>query len=389
MKKFGSIVCIALIACLGLFANGNQESSRADADVIRIGWFGPLSGAAAEVGVNGVNAVKVAIDQINNNGGIKGKKLDLVSYDDEGNYETSVKVVTRLVEQDKVDGIVGSHLSSSVLAACDITEKAKTPMFGTGTSTIWTNIGLKYTWRGTACSSLFNEGTYDAMCKMGATKVATICGDTEYAQTCTKQLESFVDGNPSMNVVATESWTTGDTNYSGQLIKIVSKNPDALYIVGGGEDVGKVIAQARQQGYDGYIYGVEPFADTNAMKMAGAAFENCIFGCAYFIPSSIDLAQNDLEKSFLTAYKAKFGELPTAEVAYRAYDAMCLLANAMEHATVLDGDSIRAAVLSTSYTGIGGTFDFSADTGEGLSQSHVYIYTDNRHQDFSKWRESK
>jgi len=377
---------MVLLGSMMVFAGGaSDKSSIPNSKAIRIGWFGPLSGAAAEVGVNGLNAVKVAIKQINQNGGIMGKELDLIPYDDSGNYETSVKVVTRLIQQDKIIGIVGSHLSSSVLAASDSTEKAKIVMFGTGTSSIWTNIGLKYTFRGTACSDLFNKGAYDAMCKMNAKRIATICGDTEYAQTCTKNIWAFVTKNPDMKIVASESWTTGDSDYSGQLIKIVNAKPDALYIVGGGEDVGKVIAQARQQGYEGYIYGVEPFADTNAMKMAGSAFENCIFGCAYFIPASIDQAQTDVEKNFLTAYRAMFNQLPTAEVAYRAYDSMMLLAKAIEKAKSLDGDAIRAAVLKLSYKGIGGDFNFSSDTGEGLSVAHVYIYADGRHQDFYKW----
>lgn len=384
MKK---LLNVFLYLCLIIGLVACTSDDKENANTVKIGWYGPLSGAAAEVGINGINAVKIAVEQINAVGGINGKQIKLVSYDDEGSAETSVKVVTRLIEQDNVVAIVGSHLSSSVLSSSDITEDSKIVMVGTGTSSIWTNVGLKYTFRGTACSNQFNDQAYDAMIKMGATKVATICGDTEYAQTCTTNIIKYINDNPDMEIVASESWTTGDTDYSGQLIKIVNANPDALYIVGGGEDVGKVIAQARQQGYEGYIYGVEPFADTNAMKMAGEAFEDCIFSCAYFIPASIEAALTSQEKDFLTAYDAMFEKLPTAEVAYRAYDSMMLLATAMEQTTDFSGDAIREAFLKMNYTGIGGDFDFSADTGEGLDQVKVYIYKDGAHHDFYKWLE--
>ena len=155
MKKI-FVLLLALAMAFSLFAcsgNNNDADSTDGADstgdTIKLGWYGPLSGSAASVGTSGETAAKLAVKQINENGGILGKQIELIEYDDEGNYETSVKCATRLVEQDHVIGIVGSHLSSSVLATSDVTEEAKVVQFGTGTSEIWTNIGLSYTFRPT------------------------------------------------------------------------------------------------------------------------------------------------------------------------------------------------------------------------------------------------
>ena len=121
-------------------ANQPKEES---GDTIKIGFYGPLTGASSVVGVEGQKAVELAVKEANEAGGINGRQLELISYDDAQNTETSVKVVTRLVESDKVTAIIGSHISGSILATVDISEAAKVVQIGSGTSPIWTNIGLK------------------------------------------------------------------------------------------------------------------------------------------------------------------------------------------------------------------------------------------------------
>ena len=132
-RVFASILAAAL--ALNLAACGNNEQASNDgqqdsgAETIKIGWYGPLSGSAASVGTTGNMATKLAIKQINENGGILGKQIELMEYDDQGNTETSVKNVTRLIEQDQVVGIIGSHLSAAVLATSDVSEEAKVVQF--------------------------------------------------------------------------------------------------------------------------------------------------------------------------------------------------------------------------------------------------------------------
>ena len=110
----------AVALALNLAACGNDKQASNDgrqdsgAETIKIGWYGPLSGSAASVGTTGNMATKLAIKQINENGGILGKQIELMEYDDQGNTETSVKNVTRLIQQDQVVGIIGSHLSAAV-----------------------------------------------------------------------------------------------------------------------------------------------------------------------------------------------------------------------------------------------------------------------------------
>ena len=114
---------------------------------------------------------------------------------------THLDVNTRQ-ESDKVTAIIGSHISGSILATVDISEAAKVVQIGSGTSPICTNIGLKYTFRGTACSDQFNIDCYKSMETMGATKIATLAGETEYAQTAAGTIHDLVKDGGKREVVA-------------------------------------------------------------------------------------------------------------------------------------------------------------------------------------------
>lgn len=352
---------------------GTEGAAQPSVDPIKVGFYGPLTGASSVVGVEGQKAVELAIKQANAAGGVKGRQIEVIGYDDAQNTETSVKVVTRLVESDKVTAIIGSHISGSILATVDITEAAKIVQIGSGTSPIWTNIGLKYTFRGTACSDQFNVDCYKSMETLGATKIATLAGETEYAQTAAGTIKKLVEEGGKMQMTAEENFTTGDTDFSGQILKIIASGADGIYVVGGSEDMGKIVKQCRQKGYSGYIYGIEPFGAPDAKSVAGDAFDQIVFSCCYFVPDSVEEASSDAEKKFLEAFVAEYGALPTSEVAYRDYDGTNILLEAMRQAKTLDGDGIREAILALKYEGIGGTFDYSGDTGEGLSAGNTFI----------------
>lgn len=378
---FAVTLALSLVACSSGESGDTSDSSQdesSSADTIKIGWYGPLSGSAASVGVSGETAVKLAVKQINEAGGILGKQVELVEYDDQGSSEVSVKNVTRLIEQDQVVGIVGSHLSASVLATSAINEEAEIIQMGTGTSDIWTNIGLSYTFRSTVCSSLFNQGCYDSMVTMGATKIATLSAETEYAQLATQTVVDLIEADGVMTVVAQEGYTSGDTDFSGQITKMLAAEPDGVLLNGGGEDLGKIVKQLRMQGYEGYIYGIESLADQQTLELAGEYADDVIFSCCYFVPQNIEDALSDAERDFLTAYEAEYGELPVSEVAYRAYDGMNILCQAIELAGSTDGPAIREALMSNTFTGIAGTFDFSDGSGDGITSGTTYIIQDGK-----------
>ena len=144
MKKVLVLLLIAIFT-VGLF--GCQQTSEVSEtggngdDVIKIGLFQPLTGPSSLMGTAGYNSAKLAVEEINEAGGILGKKVELIPYDDKSSPEEAVKAVTRMIEVDEVDAIIGSLHSGNIQAAGDILEEAQIPLMGTGTSPQWLEQG--------------------------------------------------------------------------------------------------------------------------------------------------------------------------------------------------------------------------------------------------------
>lgn len=163
MKK---ILAVALVLCMAVSlaacggttsqsAQSTQNTQQADAvaaaDTFIIGCPQPLTGTNAQPGECALNAVKLAAKQFNENGGINGKQVKVLSYDDQGLPEEAVKLATRMVQADGVQAIIGSCISSCVLSSGKIYNDAKIPTFGTGTSPTWMAEGWEYVFR--ACQN--------------------------------------------------------------------------------------------------------------------------------------------------------------------------------------------------------------------------------------------
>ena len=131
----------------GSSAQSGSSEAAAEGGEYVVGCPQPLTGTNAQPGECALNAAKLAAKQINENGGILGKQVRIVSYDDQGSPEEAVKVATKMVQVDKCEAIVGSCISSCVLSSGPIFNEAKIPTFGTGTSPTWMKQGWECVFR--------------------------------------------------------------------------------------------------------------------------------------------------------------------------------------------------------------------------------------------------
>lgn len=150
-----------------------------------------------------------------------------------------------------------------------------------------------------------------------------------------------------VEVLVEETYQPTDTDYTGQVNKILAANPDGVLIYGMTNECALAIKQFRRNGYEGFIYGPEAMGVPDLVKVAGEAADNVIFGSAAVIPATVEDAINDVEKAFLEAFIAEYGELPVSDVVYRGYDSVMLIAEALKNASdIKDPDSIREAMLN-------------------------------------------
>ena len=345
---------------------------------VRIGFYGPLTGATSLAGQASKNGAQLAVDELNTAGGIAGTPVRLIAYDDKSSPEQAVKNVTKLIDSDQVHGIVASLHSGNILAAAPIIEEGKTPAVGLGTSPEWQQKGYTYLFRALASNDYGNIGICDFIKKLGYTKVGILYRAEDYAKFNAEDIAEKLAAQ-SIEVVATESFPAKDTDYTAQITNILNKEPQTIISYAGSENLGIILKQLRQKGYDGYLFGDQSLTMPDIREVAGAAADGAIFSANYIIPDSPEGAGNEIEKAFCESYMETFGEMPASDNAYRAYDAVKILARGVEDAGTLEGEAVRDAIENiTDLNGIAGTFNFKGNHGEGIDAVRNYMIRDNR-----------
>ena len=155
MKKKLCLAMACMLLLTSLVGCGSQSSGEeSNSSTIKIGYFGPLTGGTAQAGQAALNGVQIAVNELNEAGGVLGKQLEIVSYDDKSSPEEAVKAATKLVQVDKVNAIFGSLHSANVQAAAPVIEEAKTICVAGGTSPTWLEQGYTYLFRSISNSSV-------------------------------------------------------------------------------------------------------------------------------------------------------------------------------------------------------------------------------------------
>jgi branched-chain amino acid transport system substrate-binding protein len=374
MKK---VLILLLILVIGfgsvVFAAAQAEKE----DVIKVGFYGPLSGPMSLSGIASRQGTELAIKQLNDAGGVLGKKLVLFPYDDKSSPEQAVKAVTRMIESDKVHVIVGSLHSGNTLAQGPVGEKAKIPQIAIGTSPTWLEQGFKYHFRCLPNTHIINVEIARTIDKLGLKKIGGLGRSDEYGKT---GIEDVRDQLSAKNIPMTAEWfQPGDTDFTGQLTKLINSGIDGLIAYGVDVDQGPIMKQARRLGFTGLVFGPESMNVPSVKEVAGKDADGAIYGSAYVIPDTIEESINQMHKDFFTAFVAEFGAMPESQVAMRCYDAVNLLAEAIRRAGSLDGTAIRDQ-LDNLYgvEGLAGTFDFRGNHGEGILYSRMFAIKDGK-----------
>lgn len=341
-------------------------------DSIRIGFFGPLTGNTATAGQSLRNGARIAVEEINAQGGLLDRPLVLVEYDDRSSPEQAVKSVLRLVTRDRVTAIVGSLHSGNILAAAPILEEFRTPTVGSGTSPAWLEQGYRYLFRSLGNSGLAVRELARYAREQALTQVAILHGNDEYGTTGADDFATLAREH-GLGIVARESFTHGDRDFTGQFARILAESPDAVLVWALGDDLGALTRQLRQAGYGGPVLGAEGYTMAQVLEIAGDAADGVVLAAQYLVPESPSGASDPLARSFLERYEASFGAMPASDNAYRGYDSVRILAEAIRRAGRLDGKAIADAIHGLQgFRGIAGSFDFPGHEGEGIHHSRIF-----------------
>lgn len=368
---------------------GENPSQSISGETIKIGLYSTITGTNALAGEMMEKGARLAVKEVNDTGGVNGAKVELVVYDDKSTPEGAVKAVTRMVDVDKVVAMIGSNASPNIIAGAQITEDAGVIQVGGGTSPSYTNAGYQYIFRGTANANLPNKAFVDAMSTMGATKVAILSVASEYGTSGVASVKEILPD--TMKIVCEEQYQPTDTDYTGQVAKIIASGADAVVLYGMTNELALSIKQLRRNGYEGYIYGPEGLGVPDIINVAGETADNTIFGSGAVVPATVEDAANEVEKAMLTAFVEEYGQMPVSDVVYRGYDSAKLIIEALKNTEdISNPDLIREAFLGiTDFEGIAGTYNFSDGSGDGLDVARTYIISEGKNVMFDKWLENQ
>jgi len=345
----------------------------------KIGTVLSTTGPAAFLGEDMKKGMEIAINEINAAGGINGRKIEWVFYDAESQAAKGVNATKRLIEQDKVDIIVGGgNMSGIALAMVPLTEKADMPFISTeGALQIVTPINERAnTFKTTLDDAQVIERAIDFWKKKGIKKVALLADNSGFGQGAKTQMERIA---PQHGIeVVYESFTPSDTTLVPQLTRI--KNTDAQAIVCWTTAPSGVVflKEVKQLGLDDRMimhgYG---FVSQRYMELAGDAAKGLLLIGQKF-PVAQDLPDNDPGKKamldLIEKYTKVYGSAPNMFAA-QTFDAIQMAKTALAQGGT-DKAKVRTALESlNSFPALGGNFTFSKERHSGLSKSDAIIMT--------------
>ena len=333
-----------------------QEGSP-DTTTIKIGYFGDLSGPTFNFGESAKNGVLLAAAEINQAGGINGRRIDVVIEDDQGSPERAATVVNKLMHLDNVVALIAGGASGSSLAAGPNAQAAQVPMISpSSTNPAVTQIG-DYIFRACFIDAFQGEVMARFAVKSLNAKKAAIMLDynSPYSRGLTEFFElSFT--KLGGQVVSKQSYTQGDSDFRGQLSELKGTEPDIIYLPGYYGDIAIIAKQARQLGLTQPLLGGDGWDAPELWSLAGDSINGSYISNHYSVEDPSPAIQK-----FVQDYKMQSGNLLPDAHAALAYDAMRFLAEAIQRAGT-DGPKLREALAATkNFHGITGVISMDKD----------------------------
>ena len=362
----GKLLATAISAMLAVsvVASGCGGGSKAS-DEIKIGVVSEMTGSNATYGTSVVNGMKLALKEVNDKGGVNGKKVSIVVADSKSEPAEAANAMSKLVNQDKTPVVMGIFTSSSAIAAANVSESAKVPFLAIGATNPKVTLDEK---TGKVKPNTFRvcfidpfQGTVGANFVLNELKLKKAVIFVDNSSDYSKGLASFFKQaytSKGGEIVGEEAYLQKDTDFKAVLTKIKTMNPEILYVPGYYEEVGKIIKQARELGMTLPIVGGDGWDSPKLSEIAGAGPLNNTFFTNHYSPDDT----SEASKAFVDAYVKAYNQKPDAP-AVLGYDGARLMIDAISRAGGTDGAKVSKALAETK--------NYKAVTGDtSLNETH-------------------
>lgn len=377
MKRIALLAAMAMVLVLVLGA-----CQPAQPQTIKIGVNAELTGGIPVVGESCKNAAELAVKEVNDAGGLEvgGKKykIELVIEDNEDKAESAAAAAQKLATAG-VLAMIGPNASRNAIPASEVAESSGMPMISPWSTNPKTTLDSK---TGQPKKFVFRAAFLDnfqakmvakfALEQLKTTKPAVLYDvASEYNKFIAENYKAAMEA-AGVQVVAFETYTTGDKDFSAQLTKIKDAGADSLFLPNYYSEVPLQVQQARKIGFTGTIFGSDSWGNLELISLCGADCEGSYFTTHYATDIATPKAQ-----AFIKAYQAAYNKLPD-DVAALTYDSFGLLFQAIQAAGKVDRQAVRDALAGiTLYEGVTGNMQFKG-TGDPIKSVVILQIKDGK-----------
>ncbi|MFD0825398.1 ABC transporter substrate-binding protein [Neobacillus sp. M.A.Huq-85] len=357
MKK-RSLILSGLLG-ISLFVTGcassQSSSSTSSKDSIKIGWVGPLTGPTSTDGTLSRNAAQLAIEQFNKDGGVNGKKVVLVAEDDQGKPEEALKAVQKLINSDKVSGIVGGGYSGPMKTVTPKVQSSKVPMVVAYAVHPDITKGGDYVNRVIYTADVQGKAMADyAVNDLKKKNIAVMYVDIDYGISIYNAFKAEAK-KLGANIVIEKPFKMGDKDFSSVLTAVKESKPDALYVVGYYNEAAGIVTQSKELGIDAQFLGVDGFDSPKFLELGKENTQGATFTTSFFATDT-----REAVKDFVKAWHDKYKDSEPDMLSSQSFDATEVILEAMKKAGT-DREKLAKAINETKdFEGTSGKISFDA-----------------------------
>ncbi len=373
LRIAAAVMAVVALAGSGL-GNAVSAATKPAGPPITIGAILSITGPYAPLGEPEKNAILIAVADVNANGGINGRPLQVTILDDESKADVAQQLATQLVGQ-KVAAIIGGSISPPSVAIARVANDAKTlHVFLTPTQSIWNtkNGVLKYSFEATPHNELEVTRLITFMKdKLKSQKIAVLHDDQLYG-TQGSMVAAAEAKAQNVTIVDDEPFAVTATDLTPQLQKVKAAGADTVFVVTAAPSAGLLVRQIRQFGMTAHVIGTTGIVSDNFLRVTGKD------GDGVYADMDLDRTYpNDAQKKLLAAYRAAYNTGANNFASF-AWDAVHLVAYALRTAKSTDGDALVAALENMKpYRGSTGLYKMTATDHNGLTSDDIKIVIDH------------
>ncbi len=342
-----------------------------------IGAILPLTGDVASYGIAVKEGIDLALDEVNNAGGISGQTVTIIYEDDGGDPKSGVSSALKLISVDKVNAIIGAVPSSVTLAIAPIAEKSGIVLLSPASSSPKITTAGDFIFRNYPSDELEGRLVADFTYHHNFKSAAVVTIKNDYGQglkTIFNDRFSHLGGL----ILHDEDYSEGEQDFRSLLTKIKKANPDCIFIVGYGIELGTMVKQGRELGLTQQFFSTVNFYDTQSIESGGSAVDGVIFSSPVFDPNSID----PTIRNFVDSFKIRFNHIPDVWSAH-GFDALNLLVFAMRENGISRSDIKDGLYSISAFPGVSGTTSFD-ENGDVLKEARFLTVKEGQFVPYSE-----